>query len=208
MGQKVNPVGFRLGVNRGWDSVWYAKKKDFGNYLIEDFKIREYIKKNVINSGVSKVMIETVVAIVDPFMRRVHETIPQSGDIVFMDATSNLDRNDSKVFHLVCPSPVGGLPLATLITTREDSETVLFGLRVLQSVLPSNAFYGRGRTVGPVVVMTDDCDAERNALSVAWPCSTLLLCSSWLVLHWKNVIPEILNFKTEMLEFCCCSHGG
>ena len=58
MGQKVNPVGFRLGVNRGWDSVWYAKKKDFGNYLIEDYKIREYIKKNVINSGVSKVMIE------------------------------------------------------------------------------------------------------------------------------------------------------
>ena len=58
MGQKVNPVGFRLGINRGWDSVWYAKKKDFGNYLIEDFKIREYIKKNVINSGVSKVMIE------------------------------------------------------------------------------------------------------------------------------------------------------
>ena len=58
MGQKVNPVGFRLGVDRGWDSVWYAKKKDFGNYLIEDFKIRAYIKKNVVNSGVSKVMIE------------------------------------------------------------------------------------------------------------------------------------------------------
>ena len=58
MGQKVNPVGLRLGINRGWDSVWYAKKKDFGNYLIEDFKIRNYIKKNVVNSGVSKVMIE------------------------------------------------------------------------------------------------------------------------------------------------------
>ena len=58
MGQKVNPVGFRLGVNRGWDSVWYAKKKDFGNYLIEDFKIREHIRKTVVNSGVSKVMIE------------------------------------------------------------------------------------------------------------------------------------------------------
>ena len=58
MGQKVNPIGFRLGVNRGWDSVWYAKKKDFGNYLIEDYKIRAYIKKNVVNSGVSKVMIE------------------------------------------------------------------------------------------------------------------------------------------------------
>ena len=45
MGQKVNPVGYRLGVNRGWDSVWYAKKKDFGKFLIEDFKIRDYIKK-------------------------------------------------------------------------------------------------------------------------------------------------------------------
>ena len=58
MGQKVNPVGYRLGVNRGWDSVWYAKKKDFGKFLIEDYKIRDFIKKNVINSGVSKVMIE------------------------------------------------------------------------------------------------------------------------------------------------------
>jgi len=58
MGQKVNPIGFRVGINRGWDSVWFAKKKQFGKNLIEDFKIREYIKKNVVNSGVSKVMIE------------------------------------------------------------------------------------------------------------------------------------------------------
>tara|TARA_B100001250_G_scaffold358968_1_gene335607 strand:+ start:1111 stop:1770 length:660 start_codon:yes stop_codon:yes gene_type:complete len=58
MGQKVNPIGLRLGINKGWDSVWYANKKNFGNYLIEDFKIREHIKKTVINSGVSKVMIE------------------------------------------------------------------------------------------------------------------------------------------------------
>jgi small subunit ribosomal protein S3 len=58
MGQKINPIGFRLGVNRGWDSVWFAKKKEFGKYLIEDFKIRKYIKKNIINSGVSDIIIE------------------------------------------------------------------------------------------------------------------------------------------------------
>ena len=58
MGQKINPIGLRLGINRGWDSVWYAKKKEFGNYLIEDCRIRDYIKKNVVNSGVTKVMIE------------------------------------------------------------------------------------------------------------------------------------------------------
>ena len=58
MGQKVNPIGLRLGINKGWDSVWYANKKNFGNFLIEDFKIREHIRKTVVNSGVSKVMIE------------------------------------------------------------------------------------------------------------------------------------------------------
>ena len=58
MGQKVNPISFRLGINRGWDSVWFAKKREYGKLLIEDFKIREYIKKNVVNSGVSQVMIE------------------------------------------------------------------------------------------------------------------------------------------------------
>ena len=47
MGQKVNPIGFRLGINRGWDSVWFARKGDYGKYLIEDYKIREYIKKNI-----------------------------------------------------------------------------------------------------------------------------------------------------------------
>ena len=58
MGQKVNPIGLRLGINRGWDSIWFAKKNDYGKLLIEDYKIRDYIKKNIINSGVSQVIIE------------------------------------------------------------------------------------------------------------------------------------------------------
>ena len=58
MGQKVNPIGLRLGINRGWDSIWFARKKEFGKYLIEDFKIRKFIKKNIINSGVSEIIIE------------------------------------------------------------------------------------------------------------------------------------------------------
>ena len=58
MGQKVNPIGLRLGINRGWDSVWFSKKREYGKFLIEDYKIREYVKKNVVNSGVSQVLIE------------------------------------------------------------------------------------------------------------------------------------------------------
>ena len=58
MGQKVNPIGFRLGINRSWDSIWYAKKNDYSKFLIEDYKIRQYIRKNIINAGVSEIIIE------------------------------------------------------------------------------------------------------------------------------------------------------
>ena len=58
MGQKVNPIGIRLKINRTWDSVWFAKKQNYGAYLIEDFKIRKYINKTIKNSGVSKIQIE------------------------------------------------------------------------------------------------------------------------------------------------------
>ncbi len=58
MGQKVNPIGFRLGINRSWDSIWFAKKGDYGKFLIEDYKIRQYIKKNIPNAGISEIVIE------------------------------------------------------------------------------------------------------------------------------------------------------
>jgi len=58
MGQKVNPIGLRLNINKNWNSLWFAKKKEYGQYLIEDFKIRKYIKNNLKNSGISKIFIE------------------------------------------------------------------------------------------------------------------------------------------------------
>ena len=57
MGQKVNPHGLRVGIIKEWDSKWYAEK-DFADNLIEDQKIREYVKKKLFNSGVSKIEIE------------------------------------------------------------------------------------------------------------------------------------------------------
>lgn len=58
MGQKVNPIGMRLQVNRTWDSRWYASSKDFGNLLLEDLKIKKFINKECKQSGISKVIIE------------------------------------------------------------------------------------------------------------------------------------------------------
>lgn len=58
MGQKVNPHGLRVGVIAGWNAQWYANKKDFSKYVLEDHKIREYIKKKYYAFGISKVAIE------------------------------------------------------------------------------------------------------------------------------------------------------
>jgi len=58
MGQKVNPHGLRVGIIKDWDTKWYASKKDFGNYLVEDVKIRKFIKKKYYIAGISKIEIE------------------------------------------------------------------------------------------------------------------------------------------------------
>ena len=58
MGQKVHPNGIRLGVIRDWNSKWYADDKNFAEYLVEDHKIREYVKKKLFISGISKIEIE------------------------------------------------------------------------------------------------------------------------------------------------------
>ena len=58
MGQKVNPIGYRLQVNRTWDSRWYADKREYGDLLLEDLKIREFIKSECKQAGVSRVIIE------------------------------------------------------------------------------------------------------------------------------------------------------
>ena len=57
MGQKVNPIGFRVGINRTWDSRWYAKK-DYAKLLHEDFKLRKFLKTKLNHAGVSKIEIE------------------------------------------------------------------------------------------------------------------------------------------------------
>ena len=58
MGQKVNPIGLRLGINRTWDSRWFADGADYGKLLHEDLMIREYLTSNLKQAGVSKVIIE------------------------------------------------------------------------------------------------------------------------------------------------------
>src|SRR5215217_8094304 len=58
MGQKTNPIGNRLGIVRGWDSMWYGEKKDFGQKLVEDHKIRTYLNARINKGGIARIVIE------------------------------------------------------------------------------------------------------------------------------------------------------
>ncbi len=58
MGQKVHPIGLRVGIIKDWDGRWFAKKQDYANLILEDVKIRNYVKKRLYASGVAKIEIE------------------------------------------------------------------------------------------------------------------------------------------------------
>src|SRR5580692_3399033 len=58
MGQKVNPIGLRLGINRTWDSRWFARKDDYARLLHDDIKMRKMLKERLNQAGVSRIIIE------------------------------------------------------------------------------------------------------------------------------------------------------
>ena len=111
----------------------------------------------------------------------------------------------------MCPSPVGGLLLGTIITTPGDETTINKGLELYKSLLRENSFYGRGKDLGPKLVITDDDEAERNALKGTWPETILLLCIfhhlqalwSWLWKSEHNILkddrPTLFNLFKDVL---------
>ena len=136
--------------------------------------------------------------------------VPQAGDMLIMDATSDIDRSDTKLFHLMSPSAIGGLPLGTLVVTREDEKTIYHAMKFYQDNLPLNAFHGRGPKLGPALGMTDDCPAKRNTLRRMWPELVAMLCHFHIlqvamyfdyidyIHHSPNPQkPKILQFKVE-----------
>jgi len=61
MGQKVNPIGLRLGINRNWESRWFPAKERAADFIAEDYKIRKFLKKELFYAGVSNIIIERTV---------------------------------------------------------------------------------------------------------------------------------------------------
>ena len=111
----------------------------------------------------------------------IFQHIPQAADVAMCDSTGSLDRVNSKLFRMVCPSPAGALPLATVILSTENFSCMSEAYSILKDLLPSTAFFNRG-PIGPRIFITDDCEPEYRALLSVWPQATHYLCV-WHVLE-------------------------
>ena len=113
----------------------------------------------------------------------------QSSNIIFCDATSSFDRHNSAIFLISTVTPAGALPLGVVVTSDEQEETIINAFKMLQTILPAEAFFGQGPKRGPSLVMIDDSAVERNALCDVWKSTTPLLCTfhflqrRWTWLH-------------------------
>ena len=110
-------------------------------------------------------------------MARAHKLVRQAGKVVFCDATASLDRLNTPVFIISAATAAGAVPLAVVMTSGEDVETLTQAFETLKTVLPSDAFFSRGVEIGPMGFMTDDTTSERQALKTTWPQATLFLCA-------------------------------
>ncbi|KAJ1528133.1 hypothetical protein ONE63_008047 [Megalurothrips usitatus] len=119
---------------------------------------------------------DLIIAFCSPLMKRVHQHLKSSGEINFLDSGGSMDRHNSRIFTFLAPSVAGALPLGMIITSSESEDVLSEGMRLLKSILPPDAFYGRGPDRGPEVIMTDDSKSERNSLENSWPVRVLLLC--------------------------------
>lgn len=100
--------------------------------------------------------------VMSPLIKRVHKEIPQCGELVFVDSTSNTEENNLKVF-MMCTHSVGeALPCWILITSDEKESTLKKGFVTLKSSLPEYAFNGRGPDAGPEVILTDKLIAKKR----------------------------------------------
>ena len=100
MGQKVRPTGFRTGIMVDWQSRWYANKADFAELLVEDFKLRAYIKKHYSEAGISHMKIERTreKAVVFVYAARVGVIIGKQGGI---NGELNIGKLLSKRAHII-----------------------------------------------------------------------------------------------------------
>ena len=96
MGQKVSPVGLRIGINKDWESKWYASNKDFAQYLNNDVKIRKFLSKKFKSAGIAKIVIERTTKRCEVIMH-----VSKPGLVIGQNGTEieNVKKNVSKLVN-------------------------------------------------------------------------------------------------------------
>ncbi|XP_065218759.1 uncharacterized protein LOC135844466 [Planococcus citri] len=115
-----------------------------------------------------------VVAIVTPFMKRIHQKWPYSAELAFVDSTENFDRQQYRVFVLLTHSFIGALPLGIIVTTTEKADAVSLGINMMKKLIGQGAFFGSEQ--GPKIIIAGHSSSERNGLRCAFPQANVLLC--------------------------------
>lgn len=113
------------------------------------------------------------VAVCTPLMARVHEKVPQTSEVLLVDASGGMDRQKHRVYMFVTPTVAGGLPVGAIVADCERQDVFSAALTALNGIMPEGKFFGCGK---PSVIITDNDLKERTPLSTVFPDSTLLLC--------------------------------
>jgi len=117
---------------------------------------------------------DTVIAICNPLMKRVHEAWPNSKEMCYIDSSTCVSQHSYSLYTLYTNSPIGGLPLGMVLSSSNSVGSFQFGLELLKSIFPLNPFFGND-SKGPVVFVSEDSAETRQALHAVFPKSILLI---------------------------------
>ncbi|CAG9813941.1 unnamed protein product [Phaedon cochleariae] len=139
-------------------------------------KVEKFNEDNKVKSaGIKFIDDDYVICLCPPLMQRVHETVEEASEIVFMDSTGTTGGDSNRVYVLLTAKSYVSLPLAILIMTSESSHLIAIGFQLLKDILGDKVFHGRVN--GPTFFMIGDSAAEQAAIQAEWPDSTDMLCS-------------------------------
>jgi len=141
-------------------------------------------------------------------MYRAHKYIRQSAELVFMDATSSLDHFSCPTYILSTGSVAGAIPLEVFVISNETTSTLTVGLDLLKSIMPPDAFFGRGSDTGSILFLTDELVSQREALRNSWPDARQFLClfhylQRWWKWLWEGKQGVNIDNRRVIMEFIC-----
>ena len=163
---------------------WYKNefKKTYGDSSDDDMlhRMTEQARQYNDEQGekcvhVEKFQKEIIVVILTPLMKR-HHKIPQAADIMGIDSGRGYDRHNTVIWHLTTKSFTVTVPLGLILTNSETIEALTKAIEIYKDLLPDDCFGGRGRELGPKIIMRDGSDTEGSAILSSWPSVIQLLC--------------------------------